>query len=265
MGLSDGWDPVQYDRFQAERRQPFYDLLSLVQPVPGCRAIDLGCGTGELTVLVHHHLQAGETIGIDRSAAMLADSDRWAVDGVRFRQQDVASFPNPDGSDGRFDVVVANASLQWVNDHLKVLEGMAGTLRGQGQLAFQVPANADHPSHTVAEEVAAEPPFAGALAGGGDPRLPSVHPPEEYALALHRLGFVEQHVRLQVYGHLLASTSDVVEWVKGTLLTPYREQLDPSTYELFVDRYRDRLLEVIGDDRPYFYPFKRILCWARRL
>jgi trans-aconitate 2-methyltransferase len=70
-------------------------------------------------------------------------------------------------------------------------------------------------------------------------------------------------VRLQVYGHLLGSTGDVVEWVKGTLLTQYREKLDPSMYETFLDRYRARLLETLGDQQPYFYPFKRILCWAR--
>ena len=82
-------------------------------------------------------------------------------------------------------------------------------------------------------------------------------------MVLHRLGYTEQVVRLQVYGHLLGSTDDVVEWVKGTLLTPYRERLDPETYEAYVERYRTRLLEVLGDQRPYFYPFKRILCWAR--
>jgi len=38
-----------------------------------------------------------------------------------------------------------------------------------------------HPSHSVADEVAAEPAFAGVLAGGGDPRLAPVLAPEEYA------------------------------------------------------------------------------------
>jgi trans-aconitate 2-methyltransferase len=92
---ADGWDPAQYDRFQEERQQPFFDLLALVQPAPGCRAVDLGCGTGELTVALHQHLLAGETIGIDRSASMLEDSDGWAVEGVWFGERDIASFPIP--------------------------------------------------------------------------------------------------------------------------------------------------------------------------
>jgi trans-aconitate 2-methyltransferase len=262
-GPADAWDPVQYDRFQHERRQPFYDLLSLIQPVRGGRAVDLGCGTGELTVDLHHHLEATETIGIDRSASMLTGHDRLAGDGVSFSVRDIATFPDPGGSDGHFDVIAANASLQWVPDHHGLLARLTAALRGGGQLAFQVPANGDHPSHTIAEAVAAEAPFAAALAGGADPRLVPVLPPEDYAVALHRLGFSEQLIRLQVYGHVLESTNAVVEWVKGTLLTPYREQLDPDTYDAFVDRYRRRLLRALGDQHPYFYPFKRILCRAR--
>ena len=39
----DGWQPDQYARFRAEREQPFYDLLDLVEPVFGGRVVDLGC------------------------------------------------------------------------------------------------------------------------------------------------------------------------------------------------------------------------------
>ncbi|MDQ1428262.1 MAG: trans-aconitate 2-methyltransferase [Acidimicrobiaceae bacterium] len=262
-GAADGWDPSQYDRFRDERRQPFTDLLSLIAPVPGGRAIDLGCGTGELTVLLHRHLQAAETFGIDRSAAMLAHAPHPAGEAVSFEQRDIGNFPDPGGGDGTFDVLAANASLQWVADHPGLLARLKGVLRGQGQLAFQVPANHDHPSHTLAREVAAEAPFAAALGGATTVPELQILPPETYAVILHQLGFATQLVRLQVYGHVLGSTADVVEWVKGTLLTPYTERLDPETYEAFLGRYRARLIEAVGDQRPYFYPFNRILCWGR--
>ena len=38
----DGWNPEQYERFRAERRQPFDDLMALCSPVPGGRIVDLG-------------------------------------------------------------------------------------------------------------------------------------------------------------------------------------------------------------------------------
>ena len=69
--MTDTWNPAQYDRFERERKQPFFDLLSLVRPVPGMRVVDLGCGTGKLTEALHVRLQARDTIGIDRSARML--------------------------------------------------------------------------------------------------------------------------------------------------------------------------------------------------
>ena len=47
------WDPHQYQRFQKERAQPFFDLLSRVsdyEATSGAEVADLGCGPGTLTV-----------------------------------------------------------------------------------------------------------------------------------------------------------------------------------------------------------------------
>jgi trans-aconitate 2-methyltransferase len=257
--MSNPWDPDQYQRFAAERSQPFYDLLALVQPAAGGRVVDFGCGTGELTAVLHERVEAKETAGIDTSAAMLEKAPDGA--GLTFRTGDLR-----DTSDvGPVDIVFANASLHWVPDHASVLASWADLLAPGGQLAVQVPANVDHLSHTTSSRLAAESPFLEAF-GGEPPPDPvlSVLRPEDYAVLLHRLGFTEQHVRLQVYGHLLGSTADVVEWVKGTSLTRFKEQLPGQMYEEFVDIYRRRLVDALGDQRPFFYPFKRILFWARR-
>ena len=257
--MSSPWDPGQYERFARERSQPFYDLLALLQPVPGGRIVDFGCGTGELTAILHEHLEAKETVGIDSSPAMLEKAPTGA--GLSFRAGDLR---HTDGL-GPVDVIVASASLHWVPDHERVLASWAELLGPGGQLAVQVPANVDHPSHTTSAQLATEPPFLEAL-GGEPPPDPvlSVLRPEQYAVLLDRLGFSEQHVRLQVYGHHLASTAEVVEWVKGTSLTRFKERLSGQLYDQFVDEYRQRLVAVLGDHRPFFYPFKRILFWARR-
>ena len=88
--------------------------------------------------------------------------------------------------------------------------------------------------------------------------------PEEYAQLLDDLGFARQHVRLQVYPHHLDSTDEVVEWVKGTSLTRFQRAMSEDLYAQFLDRYRARLIEVLGDHHPYLYTFKRILFWARK-
>jgi trans-aconitate 2-methyltransferase len=255
MASVDTWNPTQYERFAAERRQPFDDLLRLVAPVPGGRAVDLGCGSGELTVELHRHVGAATTVGIDSSPAMLAGAPE--ADGVSFAVADLATFD--DGAP--YDVVFANAALQWVGDHEALLARLTGRLAPGGQLAIQVPCNHDHASHTVSAALAAEVLGADAPA---DPVAVNVLPPARYAEVLHELGFAQQHVRLQVYGHVLASTTDVVEWTKGTSLTRFRTALAPDAWGAFVDEYSRRLVAELGDHRPYFYAFKRILFWARR-
>jgi trans-aconitate 2-methyltransferase len=256
------WNPDQYDRFKEERSRPFYDLLALVEPPKErrtMRAVDLGCGTGDLTAVLHRELGAKETVGVDSSISMLEKSP--TSDGaLRFEQADIAAYAGAAREQG-FDLVFSNAALHWVGDHPALFAKLRTMLKPGGQLAVQMPANFDHPSHTVAAEVAREPAFAPILAG--HERHVPVLEPEAYAALLDRLGFDPQRVRLEVYAHRLESRAAVVEWVKGTLLTQYRARLDDPTYERFLARYRERLFEVLPDTKPFLYPFKRLLLWGR--
>lgn len=252
------WDPAQYERFKAERAQPFFDLLGLVAPSPGMRAVDLGCGTGEWTRELHRRLACAETLGIDNSPEMLAAAAQFAEPGLRFATGDLTRFEEP----GRWDLVFANASLHWADDHPAVFARLARSLRPRGQFAVQMPMNHGHASHVTAAEVAREEPFATAL-GRSERRSPLLAP-EEYAVLLHRLGFTEQHVRLVVYPHVLPSRESVIEWVKGTTLTPFRAGLAPELYARFLDRYREALFARLPDERPFLYTFRRVLLWGRR-
>jgi trans-aconitate 2-methyltransferase len=250
-----GWSPGQYERFRDERKQPFVDLLALVRPQSDMRVVDLGCGTGDLTAEMHHALGARETLGIDSSVEMLAKAPS-DVPGLGFERGDLAVFD----AAGTWDLVFSNAAAQWVPDHPALFRRLRAAVAPGGQLAVQMPSNFTHVSHSVASDVAAESPFREAL--GGWQRHVPVLEPEAYAVLLDRFGAREQHVRLQVYGHHLASRDEVVEWTKGTLLTDYRRRLEPAQYDAFVARYRERLLPQLDDGRPFFYPFRRLLLWA---
>ncbi|HEX3947044.1 MAG TPA: methyltransferase domain-containing protein, partial [Acidimicrobiales bacterium] len=126
------WDPEQYGRFEAERQQPFDDLLARCRPVPGGTVVDLGCGTGRLTAELHRASGAARTVGVDSSPAMLAEAPA-GVAGLSFLQGDLAGWDGP-----AVDLVFANASLQWVGDHPALLARLRRYLRPGGQLAFQV-------------------------------------------------------------------------------------------------------------------------------
>jgi hypothetical protein len=38
----------------------------------------------------------------------------------------------------------------------------------------------------------------------------------------------------------------------------------PELFAAFVAAYRDRLLARLDRTRPFFFPFKRILCWGQK-
>lgn len=256
--MTDAWNPQQYERFRDERAQPFLDLLRLIEPQTGWRAVDLGCGTGELTRQLHRRLACAETLGVDSSPAMLQKAAELGGAGLSFEAGDLGSFV----AARPFDLVFSNAAVQWVPDHPRLFARLAEAVAEGGQLALQMPANHDHPSHLVAREVAGWGPFASAL--GGYVRHSPVLAPERYAELLHDLGFSRQSVRLQVYGHVLSSRDEVVEWVKGSLLTDYERRMPPELFGRFLAAYREALLPQLSASRPYFYPFKRLLLWARR-
>ncbi len=257
MTNPDAWNPDRYARFAAERRQPWDDLVALLSPADRPRVLDLGCGDGALTAELHARLRASQTVGVDSSPAMLARATARTAGGLRFEAGDAATW-----SGGPFDLVLSNAALHWVPDHAALLPRLAALVAPGGQLAVQVPMNERHPSHLEASATAAEPPFAEAL--GGYRSVSPVLAPEWYAEALFGLGFEARRVRLEIYGHPLASRDEVVEWVRGTLLTDYERRLPAPLWPAFLDRYRQRLAAALPDRRPFLFTYRRLLLWARR-
>jgi trans-aconitate 2-methyltransferase len=258
--VSDPWNPEQYGKFLSEREQPFADLVALVEPCPTMHVVDLGCGTGRLTRRLHAQLRAASTLGLDRSVRMLASArDEGEANGLRFEQRDITDFPV---NGEHFDLIFSNAALHWVDDHAALFERLTAALTANGQLAVQMPAMHDNLSHLLAAELAAEEPFRSACAGWS--RSQPVLSPESYAELLFRAGFRHPIVRLIVYPHVLNGPEDVVEWMKGTLLAEYSRHLPSDVFEVFLRQYRRRLLDRIGFERPFFFPFKRILLWGRK-
>ena len=256
-----GWQPGQYGRFHDERSLPFYDLAGMVQPAPGMRVADLGCGTGELTAWLHKELGATETVGIDSSAVMLAEAGLHTLPGMRYEQADIMDAATRYHE--AFDLVFSNAAMQWILGHDTLFPKIAAMVKPGGQLAVQMPANGWHIGHQLPAEIAREAPFAAALEGWT--REDPVREPEFYMQVLHeQLGFSPQRVRMEIYTHQLESTRGIVEWVKGSVLSAYRERLPADLYPHFVEEYERRLIAAIGDQSPYLYPFKRILFWGRK-
>ncbi|MEO8874278.1 MAG: methyltransferase domain-containing protein, partial [Polyangiaceae bacterium] len=230
------WDPKQYELFRNERSRPFFDLLEGVTVEKPALAVDLGCGTGELTRIFHEKLGAHETLGIDSSAEMLAKAPA-DVAGLNFEQGDISDF----SPKKKPNLIFSNAALQWVDAHESLFTKLAAALAPGGQLAVQMPANHDHVSHAVANETARLSQFAKAL--DGYVREVPVLTPEKYAALLEKLGLENQRVRIEVYGHRLESRASLIEWVKGTYLTDYSKRMSAAAYQEFIAEYTRLLFE----------------------
>ena len=251
------WNPDQYHKFRAERSKPFYDLLEMVRPNQTMRIVDLGCGTGELTWVLHERLEAAETLGIDSSESMLGRGVAADISGLAFETGCIEDFAGED-----YHLIFANASLHWVENHADLLAHLTQLLCPGGQIAIQVPVNNDHPAYTAADEIASLQPFVSAL--DGFVRRSPVLAPEQYAALLDQLGYTEQEVLLRVYLHKLKSREELVEWARGSFLTAYESRMDAALFDTFLHVYANRLRKVLPDERPFLFTFKRLLIWARR-
>ena len=249
------WSPEQYHKFQAERFLPFADLLGMVQIRPNLTAVDLGCGTGELTARLADALPQSAVTGIDSSDTMLAKAAALTRPGLDFQRGDLAQ------TSGAWDLVFSHAAVQWVDDHERLIPRLFGLVRPGGQLVIQQPSNHGHQTHLLITQVAQEEPFRSAL--GGWTRTSPVLPVERYAELLHAQGAVELTVLDKIYLHLLPDADALAEWTSGTALVPYFERLGPELREPFLERYR-ALLRAAFPQTPVFYGFKRILFAASR-
>jgi len=107
--MSQQWDAAFYDQRHAYVYNYGADLLPLLDPQPGERILDAGCGTGQLTARI---AEAGaEVHGIDHSADMIAKA-RTAFPALRFDVADLTSFTTTE----KYDAIFSNAVLHWVKN-----------------------------------------------------------------------------------------------------------------------------------------------------
>lgn len=239
------WDPEQYATFTAPRSRPFHDLLAQVVPEAPKVVVDLGCGTGQLTLDLAHRWPSADVRGIDASPEMVAQTPRGP--GVAFSLGTAEEFDATG-----VDVLVSNAVLQWVPTHRDLLTRWARELNPGGWLALQVPANFDAPSHRLMRELAASAEWAGELDGvlrGTE----SVAEPAEYLDLLAGAGLVAD-VWQTGYQHVLPGPDPVLEWVRGTGLRPVLQALSADRAQEFTARYAELLREAYPA-RPYGTPF----------
>ncbi|PZF85467.1 trans-aconitate 2-methyltransferase [Jiangella anatolica] len=250
------WDPDRYLTFAGQRARPFADLLAQVPATSAGEVADLGCGPGTLTVGLAQRWPGAHVVGVDSSAEMIAATPDPPPAGVEFVHADLREW----APQRPVDVLISNATLQWVPGHLDLLPRLAGHVAAGGWLAFQLPGNFAEPTHVLLRELAADDRWPALR----DLERPAAHEPAAYLDALLDLGLAAD-VWETTYVQLLQGDDAVLEWMSGTGLRPYLAALGDADREVFVAEYRDLLRAAYPPGRyGTVLPYRRIFAVAHK-
>lgn len=204
-------------------------VLKLLNPRPGERILDLGCGEGSLTEKI---AAAGATVvGIDASAEMIAGAQARGLDA---RLIDAERLP----FSAEFDAVFSNAALHWVRDHEAMLAGVHRALRTGGRFVAEFGGHGNIAAMQVA--------IRSVLAKRGwETNLHRYYAtPAEYSARLRRHGFDVKAI------DLIPRPTPLPTGMRGWLETFERATLDripQSEREAFLRDVEDLLREEVCD------------------
>jgi trans-aconitate 2-methyltransferase len=253
------WSASQYTKFEDERTRPVRDLVTAIPTVEVSRAIDLGCGPGNSTEALIARYPGASVSGID-SAQDMVRAARERLPNVAIEQAEIATWK----PDGPYDLILANAVLQWVPAHETLLPRLVDALSSGGSLAVQMPDNLAEPSHVLMRRVASDGPWSEKLSGAHGERSRVESPEWYYALLRPLCSRVD--VWRTTYHHPLPGIDAVVEWFKGSGLRPFLSPLTDDERNEYLERYRAALTAAypLQPDGSVLLPFPRLFFVATR-
>lgn len=257
------WDPTTYLTYTDERSRPFVDLVERVGATDPKVVVDLGCGPGQLTATLADRWPEARISGIDSSPEMIERAEALGAP-VSYAVGDVRDWtPAAD-----IDVVISNATFQWVPGHEELLTRWLDALRTGAWFAFSVPNNFNAPSHRLMRATAAEPAWAPLLRDAGIRDGGSVGNAVSYAQLLMSAGCAVDAWET-TYVHILPAPEGephpVLTWLSGTGLRPVRAALGEEAYERFAADFEPRLRDAypVTDGR-VLLPFRRVFAVAQK-
>ena len=224
------WSATQYLKFAGERNRPARDLLAQV-PLHGPGLIyDLGCGPGNSTELLVEAFPNARVVGLDHSPEMLAKA-RKSMPNNEFIETNVAEWTAP----VEVDLLYSNATFQWVEAHVQVLQRLLRALKAGGVLAVQMSDNLNEPSHLAMRQAAVGAAYANKMRAAVAAREVLLTPAAYYAALKPQCARLDiWHI---IYNHPIEGIAGIVEWVKGTGLRPYLDVLTNEEQGDYLKRY----------------------------
>lgn len=248
------WDPDVYNQFKEKRYEPFYDLISHIHAKPGMNILDLGCGTGELTRIIADKFPGARVLGVDTSAEMLSKASGHP--NISFAQRSIEEQLQ---LAEKWDLIVANASLQWVNDHPALFPTLISRLLPGGQLAVQMPSQKENLLNQLLYELVHESPYYEVLEDVV--RHSPVLSLDDYTQLMFSNSAKEVLVYQKVYPIIAQSVETLYDFISGSALVPYMEKLAEPMKPAFTKIFKERIADRFPSP-PMVYAFKRIILVA---
>jgi SAM-dependent methyltransferase len=212
---------VAWEEENERHTGPFGDAaLAAAAPAAGERVLDVGCGCGSATVALGNAVgPAGQVLGIDLSAAMLARAEQRAkaagLGHVTFRRADAQTGDLRPGSQ---DLVFSRFGVMFFADPPAAFARLRRALRPGGRIAFacwQVPSA--NPWMALPNRAAIR--FFGLAPPPHDAPGPfSLADPDRTSAVLGAAGFTSVSIRPHRRTLRLGVGQSVAEWVHRRLL-----------------------------------------------
>jgi len=226
------WSPSRYAenaRFVSDLGQP---LLALLNPQPGERILDLGCGDGALTEKIKGG--GAEVVGVDASAEMVSAA---RLRGLDARVVDAYHL----AFDQEFDAVFSNAALHWMSrDPDSVITGVHRSLKPHGRFCGEMGGHSNVAAITVALLATLE--SFGVRNRSANPwYFPSA---DEYRSRLEQARFRVEYIEL------IPRPTPLPTGMRGWLETfaiPFTKAVPAERGSEFLDKVTARLQQVLCD------------------
>ncbi|KAF4617398.1 hypothetical protein D9613_006014 [Agrocybe pediades] len=137
-----GWSASNYNKTASFVYSPAFTapVLGLLSAKPGERILDVGCGSGELTLLIQQIVEqapGGAIVGTDSSESMIRKAKENGVKHAFIA--DAQEMIVPQEYQEKYDAVFSNAALHWCKrDPLGVLTSVAKVLKPGGRIAAEM-------------------------------------------------------------------------------------------------------------------------------
>jgi trans-aconitate methyltransferase len=227
------WDAELYEAKHAFVWKFGQDLIALLDPKPGERVLDLGCGPGQLTRQLAD--RGAEVVGVDVSLEMIGQA-RQNYPELQFLLADASKL----GFEGEFDAVFSNAALHWMLDASAVARSISRALRPRGRLVAEMGGrgNIAHIERAIADVLRTN---GFSFENARRTFFPSV---AEYSTLLEQAGLEVRFAELFDRPTPLEGTDGMKNWLKQ-FAWYYFENMPPGSREpalaAVVDRLRPEL------------------------